>query len=94
MTVPSCFPVVTHSTKRGRDQAAIAPVCITAEVVPNGFWPIDFGGALGEPVTRGIAGRLPWLAGDNASRAATTALKAAGLPGAESIDAKGAFARK
>ena len=29
---------------------------ITAEVVPNGFWPLDFGGALGEPVTRGIAG--------------------------------------
>ena len=27
---------------------------ITAEVVPNGFWPLDFGGALGEPVTRGI----------------------------------------
>jgi hypothetical protein len=25
---------------------------ITAEVVPNGFWPIDFGGILGEPVTR------------------------------------------
>jgi hypothetical protein len=24
---------------------------ITAEVVPNGFWPIDFGGPLGEPVT-------------------------------------------
>ena len=29
---------------------------ITAEVVPNGYWPLDFGGALGEPVTRGIAG--------------------------------------
>ena len=27
---------------------------ITAEVVPNGYWPIDFGGVLGEPVTRGI----------------------------------------
>ncbi len=29
--------------------------------VPNGFWPIDFGGPLGDPVTRGIAARLPWL---------------------------------
>ena len=27
---------------------------ISAEVVPNGYWPLDFGGALGEPVTRGI----------------------------------------
>ena len=36
---------------------------ITAEVVPNGFWPLDFGGALGEPVTRGIQAKLPWLNG-------------------------------
>src|SRR5947199_2562289 len=36
---------------------------VTAEVVPNGFWPIDFGGMLGEPVTRGIAAKLPWLNG-------------------------------
>ena len=67
---------------------------ITAEVVPNGFWPIDFGGVLGEPVTRGIAGKLPWLNGADASAAAATALKAAGLPGVESIDAKEAFTRK
>jgi len=26
---------------------------ISAEAVPNGFWPLDFGGPLGEPVTRG-----------------------------------------
>ena len=63
---------------------------LTAEVVPNGFWPIDFGGALGEPVTRGIAAKLPWLA--EPSDGAATALKAAGLPtGAE---AREAFARK
>jgi hypothetical protein len=67
---------------------------LTAEVVPNGFWPIDFGGALGEPVTRGIAGKLPWLDRADASAAAATALKAAGLPGVESIDAKEAFTRK
>lgn len=67
---------------------------ITAEAVPNGFWPVDFGGALGEPVTRGIAARLPWLGQPDASAAAATALKAAGLPGIESIDAAGAFTRK
>ncbi len=27
---------------------------LTAEVVPNGYWPLDFGGVLGQPVTRGI----------------------------------------
>ena len=30
---------------------------ISAEVVPNGYWPLDFGGPLGEPVTRGIGRR-------------------------------------
>src|SRR5262249_28521838 len=56
---------------------------ITAEVVPNGYWPLDFGGALGEPVTRGIRTRLPWLNG--AGNPAATALQAAGLPGIEAI---------
>ncbi len=65
---------------------------IAAEVVPNGFWPLDFGGVLGEPVTRGIQLRLPWLS--NADDAATAALRAAGLPGVEAIDAKAAFTRK
>lgn len=63
---------------------------LTVEVVPNGFWPIDFGGALGEPVTRGIDAKLPWLAapGDPAA----TALKAAGLPAGG--EARESFARK
>ncbi|AWL95794.1 MULTISPECIES: hypothetical protein [Bradyrhizobium] len=63
---------------------------ITAEVEPNGFWPIDFGGVLGEPVTRGIDAKLPWLAapGDPAA----TALQAAGLPAGG--EAREAFARK
>jgi hypothetical protein len=65
---------------------------ITAEVVPNGFWPLDFGGALGEPVTRGIAAKLPWLNGPD--NPAATALRSAGLPGIEAIDAKEAFTRK
>ena len=65
---------------------------VTAEAVPNGFWPLDFGGALGEPVTRGIQSKLPWLNG--ADNAAATALRAAGLPGVEAIDAKETFTRK
>lgn len=66
---------------------------ITAEAVPNGLWPVDFGGALGEPVTRGIKGWLPWLDGEGAPAAAATALKAASLPGAEAVEARHAFTR-
>jgi hypothetical protein len=65
---------------------------LTAEVVPNGFWPIDFGGALGEPVTRGIDAKLPWLAAP--ADPAQIALKAARLPVGGEIVAREAFARK
>jgi hypothetical protein len=65
---------------------------ITAEVVPNGFWPIDFGGVLGEPVTRGIAAKLPWL--DGTDHPAGKALRAGGLPAVDGIDARQAFTRK
>jgi hypothetical protein len=65
---------------------------LTAEVVPNGYWPLDFGGVRGEPVTRGIEARLPWLHG--AGNPAATALRAAGLPGVEGIDAREVFTRK
>ena len=65
---------------------------VTAEVVPNGFWPLDFGGVLGEPVTRGILAKLPWLNGSD--NPAAVALRAAGLPGVEAIDAKEVFTRK
>jgi len=65
---------------------------LTAEVVPNGYWPLDFGGVLGEPVSRGIQAKLPWLSGAGDSAAA--ALRAAGLPGVETIDAREAFTRK
>jgi hypothetical protein len=69
---------------------------ISAEVVPNGVWPLDFGGPLGDPVTRGIEAKLPWLSGaDNAAgKAAGRALQAAGLPTGEAIDSKDAFTRK
>ena len=65
---------------------------ISAEVVPNGVWPLDFGGPLGDPVTRGIEAKLPWLNG--ADNAAGRALQAAGLRTGEAIDSKDAFTRK
>ena len=34
---------------------------VTLELVPVGVWPFDVGGVLGEPVSRGIEQRLPWL---------------------------------
>lgn len=65
---------------------------ISAEGVPNGAWPLDFGGALGEPVTRGIEAKLPWWkqAGDPAGKA----FQAAGLKAAEPIDPRQVFTRK
>jgi hypothetical protein len=65
---------------------------ISVEAVPNGFWPLDLGGSLGEPVTRGIEARLPWLSHQDDS--AATALRAAELPGSDAIDARQAFERK
>jgi hypothetical protein len=47
---------------------------LSVEIVPNGWWPLDFGGALGEPVTRDITAKLPWLKqADGAARAAQAA---------------------
>jgi hypothetical protein len=65
---------------------------ISAEVVPNGVWPLDFGGLLGEPVTRGIEAKLPWwnAPGNPAGRA----LAAAGLKTKEAVDPREAFRRK
>jgi hypothetical protein len=65
---------------------------VTVEVVPNGFWPLDFGGALGEPVTRGILTRLAWWS--RSDDPAATALRAAGLKSAEATDAREVFTRK
>ena len=65
---------------------------ISAEVVPNGVWPLDFGGVLGEPVTRGIEAKLPWWNG--AGNPAGKALSAAGLKIGDAIDPKEIFTRK
>ncbi|MGM4906188.1 hypothetical protein AB8B21_06075 [Tardiphaga sp. 866_E4_N2_1] len=50
---------------------------VTVEAVPNGLWPFDFGGSLGEPVTRGLTTRLPWAASE---AEAARALAAIGFP--------------
>jgi hypothetical protein len=65
---------------------------ISAEVVPNGLWPLDFGGPLGEPVTRGIETKLAWW--NRPDNPAAIALRAAELPAGEAIDPKQAFTRK
>jgi len=56
------------------------------------LWPLDFGGPLGEPVTRGIEAKLLWWNG--ADNPAGKALRAAGLQTGEAIDPKEAFTRK
>jgi hypothetical protein len=63
---------------------------IAVEMVPNGFWPLDFGGVLGEPVTRGIESRLPWLGTPDG---AAKALAAAGVTPGDRMPAQAAFQR-
>jgi hypothetical protein len=65
---------------------------VTVEAVPNGFWPLDLGGPLGEPVTRGIEAKLPWWS--RAGDPAAAAVQAAGLHSKDAIDAKEVFTRK
>jgi hypothetical protein len=65
---------------------------ISAEVVPNGLWPLDLGGPFGEPVTRGIEAKLPWW--NRPDNPAGKALQAAGFQGGEPIDPKQVFTRK
>ncbi len=65
---------------------------VTVEAVANGIWPLDFGGALGEPATRGIEAKLPWW--NRAGDPAAAALRAAGLQSKDAIDAKEVFTRK
>ena len=64
---------------------------LSVDVIANGFWPVDFGGALGEPVTRGIEAKLPWL---NNPGGAAAALQAAGLKTGEGFAPEAAFTRK
>jgi hypothetical protein len=73
---PSTMKVV----EIGNTGAALGPSVsikgLSVEIVPNGWWPLDFGGALGEPVTRDITAKLPWL---KQAGGAARAAQAAGL---------------
>lgn len=62
---------------------------VSLTIIPVGLWSLDFGGLLGEPVTRGITKLLPWWS--LSGRPAAVALRAAGLATASSIDAEYAF---
>lgn len=62
---------------------------VTVEAVPNGLWPIDFGGMFGEPVTRAVALKLPWSGSEGD---ATRAVTAVGFP--DAAEASRAFTRK
>lgn len=57
---------------------------MTVASLPPGLWPIDFGGAFGDPVTRGIEGNLPWW--NRAEASAAQAVKAAGLTLPEGVE--------
>lgn len=61
------------------------------ETLPPGWWPIDFGGSLGEPVTRTVDTTLPWWR--SAETSAAAALQAAKLALPEGIAATKAFRR-
>jgi hypothetical protein len=65
---------------------------VSVEVVPNGVWPVDFGGVLGEAVTHGIEAKLPWW--NRPDDPAGKALQAAGLKSGGAIDPKQVFTRK
>lgn len=46
---------------------------ITLAVVPVGWWPLDFGGALGEPISQSIDKKLPWVTQPASAAAALSA---------------------
>lgn len=64
---------------------------LSVDVIASGFWPVDFGGSLGEPVTRAIEAKLPWL---TTPGGAAAALQAAGLKTGDGFPPEAAFTRK
>lgn len=63
---------------------------LSVAIVPNGFWPLDVGGFLGEPITRSIASKLLWLGRPGAP---AKALQAAGLKLPPDTDPRAFFTR-
>jgi hypothetical protein len=89
---PATMRVVKSDDLEATYGKGFALRAVTVEAVPNGFWPLDIGGALGEPVTRGIEAKLPWW--NRPGDPAAAALRAAGLTSQATIDAKAVFTRK
>lgn len=89
---PATMRVVSPDDLAATYGKGFALRAVAIEAVPNGFWPLDFGGALGEPVTRGIKAKLLWWG--RAPDAAAAALRAAGLQPKDAIDARLVFTRK
>ncbi len=92
---PTPGPRVTcrRTTSRPWWATAIISRPSRLKVVPNGFWPLDFGGALGEPVTRGILSQAA-RGGAGWTILPRPALRAAGLKGAEASMRAKCFTRK
>lgn len=64
---------------------------VSLEMLPVGLWPFDFGGILGEPVTRDIEKKLFWW--NKPDRPTAIALRTAGLRTGASIGPELAFRR-
>ena len=92
---PASMRVVTSDNVRELLGPGVKLHAVTVSTVANGFWPLDVGGVLGEPVSRGIEAKLPWLKGepDAINQAAMKALDAAGIKGYARADAGMAFER-
>lgn len=63
---------------------------VTIATLPPGWWPIDVGGAFGEPVTRSIDGILPWT---SAGASVARAVKSASLVLPEGVEPISLFRR-
>lgn len=87
---PSTMRIVAPETAEAALGQGFRLKGLSVAIVPNGFWPLDFGGVLGEPVTRGIASKLPWLKDQGAP---AKALQAAGLTLPPEADPKAFFTR-
>jgi hypothetical protein len=87
---PATARLVAHGDLEAAFGKGYRVRAVQLAVVANGFWPIDFGGALGEPITRGIEERMSWL---KTKGGAEAALRAAGLKPGSGFAAKDAFTR-
>jgi hypothetical protein len=87
---PSTMKVIDFSNPGPALGPSVSIKSLSVEIVPNGWWPLDFGGASGEPVTRDITAKLPWLKQvDGAARA----VQASGLALPAEINPKALFTR-